>query len=139
MKVPFLQSDYLPEHQTEDSAGVDLYNAAATSITLKPLQRYLFPTGLSVAVPKNHTWLICPRSGLANKKGLTVLNAPGVIDSDYRNEVGVILVNLSNEPVTIIPGERIAQAVLVPYKRVKPIVVDSLDETSRQGGFGSTG
>lgn len=139
MKVQVLQHPNLPQHQTEGAAGMDLHAVLDEPITLGPLDRWLVPTNLKVSIPTGYAWLICPRSGLALKKGLTVLNAPGVIDSDYRGDVGVVLINLSREDVVVEPGDRVAQALLVPHERVEWVEVDTLDDTIRgEGGFGST-
>ena len=130
----------LPAYQTAHSAGLDLQANITSDITLKPLERKLIPTGLFLALPSGTEAQVRPRSGLALKKGLTVLNAPGTIDADYRGEVGVILVNLSNEEVNITPGERIAQLVLAKYERINWEKTQVLEDTQRgSGGFGSTG
>ena len=142
MKVQVINSSsyYLPEYATEKSAGMDLKANITESITLNPLERAMIPTGLSIALPDGTEAQIRPRSGLAAKHGISVLNAPGTIDADYRGEIKVILVNLSNEPFTINPGERIAQMVVARYERVEWEAVETLDETERgAGGFGSTG
>lgn len=119
---------------------MDLKANITEEITLKPLERKIIPTGLFIALEEGYEAQVRPRSGLAAKKGLTVLNAPGTIDADYRGEVGVILVNLSNEDVTIAPGERIAQMVIARYEKATWETVETLDETERgEGGFGSTG
>lgn len=130
----------LPKYQTEHAAGLDLQAVMDEPLTLKPLERALVKTGLFIALPEGTEAQVRPRSGLAYKKGLTVLNAPGTIDADYRGEVGVILVNLSNEAVTLEPGERIAQLVVARYERIAWEEVEDLDQTERgEGGFGSTG
>jgi dUTP pyrophosphatase len=130
----------LPSYQTEGSAGMDIYASVKNNIIINPLERVLIPTGLFIALPKGYEAQIRPRSGLAIKQGLTCLNTPGTIDSDYRGEINVILINLSNEVQTIKNGDRIAQMVLAKYEIGKWDLVDSLDETSRgSGGFGSTG
>lgn len=130
----------LPEYATPLSAGLDLKAAIQESIVLLPLQRALVPTGLFIALPEGYEAQVRPRSGLAAKHGITVLNSPGTIDADYRGEVKVILVNLSDEPFTIVPGERIAQLVAARFEQVEWELSESLDETSRgEGGFGSTG
>lgn len=129
----------LPEYQTESSAGMDLNANLAESITLKSLERKLIPTGLFLELPSGYEAQIRPRSGLAIKNGITVLNAPGTIDADYRGEIGVILVNLSSEDFTINNGDRIAQMVIAQYETAKWQEVNSLNETERgEGGFGST-
>ena len=135
------QSEHaLPEYATILSAGLDLKANLSESILLKPLQRSLIPTGLFIELPEGFEAQIRPRSGLAFKHGLTVLNSPGTIDADYRGEVGVILINLSNEDFLIEDGERIAQLVFAKHKQAKFKVVESLSETDRgEGGFGSTG
>lgn len=129
-----------PTYATEKSAGMDLKADIETPITLGPLERALVPTGLYIALPDGTEAQVRPRSGLAAKYGISVLNAPGTIDADYRGEVKVILVNLSNEPFVINPGERIAQMVVARYEKVEWDEVETLDETQRgSGGFGSTG
>lgn len=130
----------LPEYATALSAGMDLRAAIESSITLAPLERAMVPTGLYVELPAGYEMQVRPRSGLAAKHGITVLNSPGTIDADYRGEIKVILVNLSNTPFEIVPGERIAQAVVAKHERVEWQPVDSLEQTERgAGGFGSTG
>jgi dUTP pyrophosphatase len=130
----------LPQYATEQSAGVDLRANIQHTVTLNSLQRMLIPTGLFMALPSGYEAQIRPRSGLAFKKGLTVLNSPGTIDADYRGEIGVLLVNLSDTPVTIEVGERIAQMVIAKHETISFNQVDSLDMTVRNdGGFGSTG
>ena len=130
----------LPAYATELSAGMDLRADLESPITLGPLERALVPTGLYIALPAGYEAQVRPRSGLAAKHGITVLNTPGTIDADYRGEIKVILVNLSNTPFEIIPGERIAQMVVARHERVEWDEVDVLDETARgAGGFGSTG
>ncbi|MDB9836823.1 MAG: dUTP diphosphatase [Candidatus Arcticimaribacter sp.] len=140
--VPIInESPYdLPSFATVNSAGVDLRANSASPITLGPLERTIIGTGLKMALPEGFEAQVRPRSGLAAKHGLSVLNAPGTIDADYRGEIGVILVNLSNEPFTIQPGERIAQLVIAKYEQVRWNLQDTLDTTERGvGGFGSTG
>ena len=130
----------LPQYATEQSAGMDLRANLNEPITLKPLQRCLVPTGLYMALPKGFEAQVRPRSGLAAKHGVTVLNSPGTIDADYRGEIKVILVNLSNTPFEINPGERIAQAVVAKHERVEWSEVAELSSSERgAGGFGSTG
>ena len=130
----------LPAYATQSSAGLDLKAVLAEAVTLGPLERKIVGTGLKIALPEGHEAQVRPRSGLAAKHGITVLNAPGTIDADYRGEIGVILVNLSNEPFTIQPGERIAQLVVAKYSQVEWSPDESLDTTQRgEGGFGSTG
>jgi dUTP pyrophosphatase len=130
----------LPAYATLFSAGLDLKAVLAEAVTLGPLERKIVGTGLKIALPEGYEAQVRPRSGLAAKHGITVLNAPGTIDADYRGEIGVILVNLSNEPFIIQPGERIAQLVVAQYSQVEWSPVESLDSTQRgEGGFGSTG
>ena len=130
----------LPEYATEQSAGLDLKANIEEPLTLEPLQRALVPTGLFIALPKGFEAQVRPRSGLAAKHGITVLNTPGTIDADYRGEIKVILVNLSQEPFQIVPGERIAQMVVARHETVQWEPVESLESTDRgAGGFGSTG
>ena len=129
-----------PAYATEQRAGVDLKANLTESVTLHPLQRTLVPTGLFIALPAGYEAQVRPRSGLAAKHGVTVLNTPGTIDADYRGEIKVILVNLSNEPFEIVPGERIAQMVIARHEVAQWEEVDALDSTERgEGGFGSTG
>jgi dUTP pyrophosphatase len=129
-----------PFYATERSAGMDIKANIETPIALQPLQRAMVPTGLYIALPEGTEAQIRPRSGLAAKHGITVLNTPGTIDADYRGEIKVILVNLSNEEFTVNPGERIAQMVVARYEKVEWDSVEVLDETERgAGGFGSTG
>ena len=129
-----------PAYATGMSAGMDLKANITEAVLLEPLQRAMIPTGIYLALPEGTEAQVRPRSGLAAKFGISVLNAPGTIDADYRGEVKVILVNLSNEPFTINPGERIAQLVLARYERIEWDEVETLDETCRgEGGFGSTG
>lgn len=130
----------IPHYETIASAGMDLRANLIEAITLKPLQRTIIKTGLFIELPIGTEAQVRPRSGLAAKKGITVLNAPGTIDADYRGEIGVILVNLSNEDFTIENGERIAQLVIAKHERADWQEVSELSETSRgEGGFGSTG
>lgn len=129
-----------PAYATVNSAGMDLKANITEPVTLGPLERALIPTGLYIALPEGTEAQVRPRSGLAAKHGISVLNSPGTIDADYRGEVKVILVNLSNEPFVVNPGERIAQMVVARYEKVEWDEVDVLDETDRgEGGFGSTG
>ncbi len=133
-------SNPLPAYETAGSAGMDLRASLAEPVVLQPLQRALIPTGLRIALPEGYECQIRPRSGLAAKHGITVLNAPGTIDADYRGEIKVILVNLSDEPFTINPGERVCQMVVARYSRVDWAQAAELDETARgSGGFGHTG
>lgn len=130
----------LPAYETKLSAGMDLRANLDEPVVLKSLERKLISTGLFIALPSGYEAQIRPRSGLAFKYGLTVLNAPGTIDADYRGEIGVVLVNLSNDTFEIEDGERIAQMVIAKHETVELIEVDTLDETERgAGGFGSTG
>jgi dUTP pyrophosphatase len=130
----------LPHYETLASAGMDLRADLESPITLKPLERAIVPTGLYMELPVGYEAQVRPRSGLAAKKGITVLNAPGTIDADYRGNVGVILVNLSNEDFTVENGERIAQMVIAKHERAEWVEVEALSETDRGGGgFGSTG
>ena len=130
----------LPSYATALSAGMDLRANLDTPIVLQPLERALVPTGLFMALPQGYEAQVRPRSGLAIKKGITVLNSPGTIDADYRGEVCVILVNLSSEPFTITDGERIAQMVIARHEQVEWCECEVLDETDRgAGGFGHTG
>jgi len=130
----------IPEYATPNSAGLDLHANLEKKVELKPLQRKLIPTGIYMALPEGTEAQIRPRSGLAYREGLTVLNAPGTIDADYRGEVMVLLINLSDSAVTIDDGDRIAQMVIAKYEKISIKEVDVLSNTSRgEGGFGSTG
>lgn len=130
----------LPHYETIASAGMDLRANISESVTLQPLERAIIKTGLFIELPIGFEAQVRPRSGLAAKKGITVLNAPGTIDADYRGEIGVILVNLSNEAFVVETGERIAQLVISAHERAKWVEVEELSETKRgEGGFGSTG
>ena len=129
-----------PNYETEGAAGMDLRANIEDAITLKPLERAIIKTGLFIALPVGFEAQVRPRSGLAAKKGITVLNSPGTVDADYRGEIGVILVNLSNENFVVNDGERVAQLVIAKHERVNWKEVTVLDETERgSGGFGSTG
>ena len=142
MKVKIINSSAwpCPQYATPQSAGVDLKANISESITLGSLERVIVPTGLFIALPQGYEAQVRPRSGLAAKKGVTVLNTPGTIDADYRGEICVILVNLSKEDFIIQPGERIAQMVIARHETVEWEEVDTLDETERgAGGFGHTG
>lgn len=142
MKVQIINKSHhpLPAYATEASAGMDLRANLENPIVLKPLQRCLVPTGLFLALPVSYEAQVRPRSGLALKKGITVLNSPGTIDADYRGEVGVILVNLSDTEFVIEDGERIAQLVIARHEQVEWEAVEVLSETERgAGGFGHTG
>ena len=130
----------LPQYATALSAGMDLRANLDGPVTLKPMERRLIPTGLYIALPEGYESQVRPRSGLALKHGITLLNAPGTIDADYRGEIGVILANLSQEEFVVEDGERIAQLVIARYERVHWLPVDVLEETERgAGGFGHTG
>ncbi len=140
VKVINRSANPLPQYETEHSVGLDVRAALAEPVTLEPLARALVPTGLHVEIPPGYEIQVRPRSGLAAKHGVTVLNSPGTIDPDYRGEIKVILVNLSNEPFTIQHGERIAQLVFARYDRLEWQPSTELSDTSRgAGGFGSTG
>ncbi len=142
MKVKIInQSNHpLPQYATEASAGLDLRANISEDIELKPLERVLVKTGLYIELPVGYEAQVRPRSGLAYKHGITVLNSPGTIDADYRGEIGVILVNLSNQPFTITNGERIAQLVIAKHEQAEWVEVEELSDTGRgAGGFGSTG
>ncbi|UII81525.1 dUTP diphosphatase [Flagellimonas sp. CMM7] len=142
MKIKIINTSnhQLPHYETLASAGMDLRANITKPITLKSLERAIVPTGIFIELPVGYEAQVRPRSGLAAKKGITVLNAPGTVDADYRGEVGVILVNLSKDDFTIENGERIAQMVIAKHERAEWIQVDSLSETDRgAGGFGSTG
>ena len=142
MKVEIINKSKhpLPKYETSLSAGVDLRANLDAPLILKPLERALIKTGLFIALPAGYEAQVRPRSGLAFKNGLTVLNSPGTIDADYRGEIGVILVNLSNDNFTVNDGERIAQLVVAKHEQAEFVEVEELNETSRgAGGFGSTG
>ncbi len=130
----------LPEYATPQSAGLDLRANLTEPVTLQSLQRTLVPTGLSIALPAGYEAQVRPRSGLALKHGISLVNTPGTIDADYRGEIGIILINLSQEPFTLQPGERIAQLVIARHERAEWEPTDTLDPTERgAGGFGHTG
>ncbi|CAM3412735.1 dUTP diphosphatase [Zobellia roscoffensis] len=130
----------LPHYETGASAGMDLRANITETVTLQPLERAIIKTGLFIELPVGFEAQVRPRSGLAAKKGITVLNAPGTVDADYRGEIGVILVNLSNESFAIENGERVAQLVIAKHERAEWVEVEELSETVRgAGGFGSTG
>jgi dUTP pyrophosphatase len=140
VKVINRSTNELPKYETLLSAGMDVRANLSTPIELKPLERKLIPTGLFLEIQPGFECQVRPRSGLAFKKGITVLNSPGTIDADYRGEVGVILINLSNETFTVEHGERIAQLVFAKVEQIKFQQVSILTETQRgEGGFGSTG
>ena len=142
MKVQIINKSKheLPSYETIASSGMDLRANISEPITLKPLERTIVKTGLFIALPVGSEAQVRPRSGLAAKKGITVLNAPGTVDADYRGEIGVILVNLSNDDFIVNDGERIAQLVIAKHERAEWDIVEELSETDRgAGGFGSTG
>jgi dUTP diphosphatase len=128
----------LPCYMTPDAAGMDIYADLTEDLTLPPLGRALIPTGFAIAVPQGYEAQVRPRSGLALRFGLTILNAPGTIDADYRDEVKILVINLGDQPVTIQRGDRIAQFVVAPVMRVQWQEVDQLEATERAGGFGHT-
>lgn len=130
----------LPAYETPSAAGMDIHAAISEPVTLKPLQRALIPTGLRIQLPQGHECQLRPRSGLALRSGISIVNTPGTVDADYRGEIGVIVINLSDTPFVINPGERIAQMVITDYTHVEWEPVDRLDETRRgEGAFGHTG
>ena len=142
MKIQIVNHSHhdLPQYATAQSAGLDLRANIDEPITLQPMERRLVPTGLHIALPEGYEAQVRPRSGLALKHGITLLNTPGTIDADYRGEIGVIMVNLSTDPFTINDGDRIAQLVIARFEQAEWQPVDSLDETERgDGGFGHTG
>lgn len=139
-KIVNTSSNATPAYATEQSAGMDLRANLETPVTLKPLERAMIPTGLFIELPVGYEAQVRPRSGLAAKHGITVLNTPGTIDADYRGEIKVILINLSSEPFEIQHGERIAQMVIAKHETVEWQEVENLSETTRgAGGFGSSG
>ncbi len=130
----------LPKYQTEGSAGMDLCANINEPVSMQPNERQLIPTGLSIEIPLGYEGQVRPRSGLAFKKGLTVLNAPGTIDSDYRGDIGVMLINLSNNVVEVNDGDRIAQLIIAKHESIEWLQADTLENSERgAGGFGSTG
>lgn len=140
VKIVNKSNNELPAYSTQMSAGMDVRAFLSKPVVLKALERKLIPTGLYVEIPEGYEAQIRPRSGLAIKKGITVLNSPGTIDADYRGEVGIILINLSNEDFVIESGERICQMVIAPHETVQWNLVEKLEETTRgEGGFGHTG
>lgn len=140
LKIVNTSDNPLPVYETSGSAGMDLRAQLSEPVMLKPLQRALIPTGLYIELPDGYEAQVRPRSGLALKKGVTVLNSPGTIDSDYRGEIKVIMINLSNETTVINTGERIAQMIISKYEKIVLKEVDELNETERgEGGFGHTG
>ena len=139
-RLPHGEGLDLPAYATEHAAGFDLRAAVEESVVLEPLARALIPTGFVFEIPEGYEGQIRPRSGLAFRKGITLLNSPGTVDADYRGEVKVLLINLGQEPVTIERGERIAQMVITPVVRVELVEVETVSTTARgEGGFGSTG
>ncbi|MBR2237674.1 MAG: dUTP diphosphatase [Prevotella sp.] len=142
MKIEIVNCGHqpLPQYATEQSAGLDLRANIDAPIVLRPLERRLIPTGLHIALPPGYEAQVRPRSGLALKHGITVLNAPGTIDADYRGEIGVVLINLSDQDFTVNDGERIAQMVIARHETAEFIEVEVLSETERgEGGYGHTG
>ena len=140
LKIHRIRDVSMPAYQTAGSAGMDLRAALDAPLTIESGQRVLVPTGLKMEIPAGYEGQVRPRSGLALKKGLTLVNAPGTIDSDYRGEVGIIMINLGQEPVTINPNDRIAQLVIAPVIQAEIQEVDTLQDTERgAGGFGHTG
>jgi len=130
----------LPKYETEQSAGMDLRASIKEKIVLQPMERKLIPTGLKIALPEGYEAQVRPRSGLAYKRGITVLNSPGTVDADYRGEIHALLINLSNEPFEIVPGDRIAQMVIAKHEQIDFVLVNELDKTERgEGGHGHTG
>ena len=139
-RLPHAQGIELPRYESVLAAGMDLQAAIETPVTVKPLERRVIPTGFSLSIPDGYEAQIRPRSGLALKQGLSVPNSPGTIDADYRGEVGVIVINFSNQDIVIKRGDRIAQMVFTPVVQARFCEVEDLDETARgSGGFGSTG
>lgn len=131
---------FMPTYATEHSSGMDLKAAIETSITLQPMERKLIPTGVRIALPVGYEAQVRPRSGLALKYGITVINTPGTVDADYRGMVGVILINLGSEPFEVKPGDRIAQLVIARYAKAELCLTDELDDTVRgERGFGHSG
>ena len=140
IKIINKSNNPLPRYESRLAAGMDLRTSITEAVTLAPLERRLFPTGLYIEMPAGYEAQVRPRSGMALKRGVTVLNTPGTIDADYRGEIGVILINLSNEAVTIEPSERIAQLVIARHEQPEIEEVDILGETERgSGGFGHSG
>ncbi len=140
VKVIHSSGTSLPQYQTPDSAGMDLHAFLDEEVVLKPMERKLIPTGIRMELPRGYEAQIRPRSGLAYKHGITVLNSPGTIDADYRGDVGVLLINLGQEDFVIRNGERIAQMVVAACEQIAWVPVENLEESERSaGGFGSTG
>lgn len=140
VKIINRSGNALPTYETPSSAGMDVRACLQQPVTINPLERALIPTGLRLQLPQGHECQIRPRSGLALKKGISILNTPGTVDADYRGEVGIIVINLSNQPFTINNGDRIAQMVITNYTHVEWEPVERIDETVRgDGAFGHTG
>ena len=142
IKVPIINNSHydLPSYSTNQSSGLDLRANILEKIILSPFERKLIPTGLSISIPEGYEAQVRPRSGLSIKNGITVLNSPGTIDSDYRGDIGVILINLSKESYSINPGDRIAQLVFSKYEKIEWGIVSDLTDSNRgKSGFGSTG
>ena len=140
LKIINKSNNPLPRYESAQAAGMDIRCYLSAEMTLQPMERRLLPTGLFIELPQGYEAQIRPRSGLALKRGLTVLNSPGTIDADYRGEVGIILINLSNEPQTIAPGERICQMVIARHEQPEVVEVEVLSDTERgAGGFGHSG
>ncbi len=142
IKVPIINNSHydLPSYSTKQSSGLDLRANILEKIILAPFERKLIPTGLSISIPEGYEAQVRPRSGLSIKNGITVLNSPGTIDSDYRGDIGVILINLSKESYTINPGDRMAQLVFSKYEKIEWGIVSDLTDSKRgKSGFGSTG
>ena len=142
IKVPIINNSHydLPSYSTKQSSGLDLRANILEKIILAPFERKLIPTGLSISIPEGYEAQVRPRSGLSIKNGITVLNSPGTIDSDYRGDIGVILINLSKESYTINPGDRMAQLVFSKYEKIEWGIVSDLTDSNRgKSGFGSTG
>ena len=140
VKIINKSKNALPHYETEGSAGMDIRANIESAISLAPMERTIVPTGLYIELPLGFEAQIRPRSGLAIKKGLTLVNTPGTIDSDYRGEIGIIIINLSTETQVIEPAERVAQMVIAKYEQIDWLPVETLSETERgSGGFGSTG
>ena len=140
VKIVNQSANQLPAYATEGSAGMDLRASLEHPVTLQPLERKLLPTGLFIELPAGYEAQVRPRSGLALKQGITCLNSPGTVDSDYRGEIKIILINLSNEPQVIHPGDRIAQMIICNVDKASLVLVQELNDTQRgEGGFGHTG
>ncbi|MCF8335209.1 MAG: dUTP diphosphatase [Bacteroidales bacterium] len=140
VKIVNQSNNPLPEYSTDRSSGMDIKANIDEPIKLKPLERSLVPTGLYIELPEGYEAQIRPRSGLTLKKGITVLNTPGTVDSDYRGEIGIIMINLSNKKVEVTPGERICQMVIARVEKIQLEETDQISETARSnGGFGHTG